>query len=226
MDSKKVQIPDLDFSKKYDARHSVHYFEKHEKNFMRRLSNWRELKIAQKALQYIGNSRTLLDMPCGTGRFWEILTTDSVESIFASDYSIDMLKNGLKLRQEELSKQVRPFQSSAFAIPLRDNAVECIFCMRLLHHISDIKDRKIFFQEMARVSSDYVIISLWVDGNIKAMQRASLEKRRAKRRYQNRLCHPRKIIEEEFFEAGLSIVKHIDFFKFFSMWRIYVLKKC
>ncbi len=225
MITQKNQIPNLDFSKKYNAEHATHYFTKHKKGWLRKLSNWREVQIARKAFRYIGSPQAVLDLPCGTGRFWEMLTRENNKYIFAGDNSADMLKNGLVSRTKKNCRQIRPFQASAFAIPLKNNAVESIFCIRLLHHIGKIKDRKILLQELARVTSDYIIISLWVDGNFKSRQRAVHEKSRGKKCFQNRFCNSRKNIEAEFSQAGLAIVKHIDFLKFFSMWRIYVLKK-
>src|SRR5436190_20428715 len=68
-----LTIPDLSFARKYTATHAQRYFEKHQEGFGRRFSNWREVCMARYALKLAGNPRSVLDLPCGTGRFWPLL---------------------------------------------------------------------------------------------------------------------------------------------------------
>ncbi|MCL2636350.1 MAG: SAM-dependent methyltransferase, partial [Betaproteobacteria bacterium] len=70
-----------------------------------------------------------------------------------------------------------------------------------------------------------VIVSLWVDGNIKSWLRGRHEKRRAKHKYQNRLVIPAAAIESEFVQSGFRIEARLDFAKYYHMWRTYVLRK-
>ncbi|MNG21705.1 hypothetical protein D3C84_1061010 [compost metagenome] len=120
-------------------------------------------------------------------------------------------------------------QTSAFAIDLPANAVDSVFCMRLLHHIGDSADRLALLRECHRVTRDSLILSLWVDGNYKAWKRRRLESRRQSRRaetgYQNRFVLPVATAEAEFREAGFEIQEHLDFLPFYAMWRVYVLRK-
>ena len=69
------------------------------------------------------------------------------------------------------------------------------------------------------------MVSLWVDGNYKARRRAITERRRKHKSYQNRFIQPSQGIEAEMHEAGFEIVDHVDFLKYYAMWRIYVLRK-
>jgi hypothetical protein len=64
-----------------------------------------------------------------------------------------------------------------------------------------------------------------VDGNYKALQRRKLEAHRTHKTYQNRIVLKRAVVEREFTDAGFAIAGHIDFLKFYAMWRVYVLKK-
>ena len=128
--------------------------------------------------------------------------------------------------------RVRSFQTSAFAIDLGANAVDCIFCIRLLHHIQSAENRRVILREFHRVTRDTVILSLWVDGNYKAWKRRRLEERRAKEakeglagQNQNRFVVPRAEIESEFEEAGFRILGHEDFVPGYALWRTYVLRK-
>jgi hypothetical protein len=64
-----------------------------------------------------------------------------------------------------------------------------------------------------------------VDGNYKALRRRKLEARRTHKTYQNRVVLDRTVIEPEFAQAGFAVAGHFDFLKFYSMWRLYVLRK-
>lgn len=216
---------ELEFSQKYNETHAKDYFDKHDAGFWRSLSNWRDHQIARKALKVAGNPKSVLDMPCGTGRFWELLAEDSQRTIHASDNSQDMIDTGLKYRPKEIVKRIQAFQGSAFDLPVEDNFVENVFCIRLIHHIGKHEDRMKLLSELHRVSSSTVIISLWVDGNYKAWRRKKLENTRSKRKYQNRFIIPVKTIEEEFKQADFEVEASLDFIPLFSMWRTYVLKK-
>jgi len=215
----------LKFSKKYDRERAERYFEKHQKGFGRKLSNWRETGILRKAMKIAGNPNSVLDIPAGAGRFWNLLAENPGRKIFISDNSLDMLGTGLRFRERELTEKLLPFQSSAFTIPLKNNSVENVFCVRLLHHIGESADRVSMMREMARVTSGTICLTLWIDGNYKAFKRRKAEARRKKKLYQNRFVVPRKQFEQEVQEAGLAIVERVDYLRFHSMWAAYVLKK-
>lgn len=219
----------LEFSKKYDLQHAHQYAAKHEAGFFRKLSNWREQSIARSALRAAGNPQRILDLPCGAGRFWAMLAEQPGREIYAADYSEDMIRVARFLRPSEVVASVKSFQGSAFDIKMDDESVQNIFCMRLLHHIGDAKNRALMLKEFHRVTSDTVCISLWVDGNRQAERRLRLEAKRSslrsKPKYQNRFVIPQAQIEAEFERSGFDRVTHYDLIRGFSMWRIYVLKK-
>ncbi|RML42401.1 hypothetical protein APX70_03177, partial [Pseudomonas syringae pv. maculicola] len=113
----------------------------------------------------------MLDLPCGAGRFWPLLAEKPNRSIIGADNSADMLSTACASQPAEVVKRVQPLQTSAFDIDLPDNAVDSIFCMRLLHHVGQSSDRMALLREFQRVTRDSVIVSLWVDGNFKAWRR-------------------------------------------------------
>ena len=221
------QIPNLAFSHKYGKLHSQRYYAKHTSSLARKLSNWREQSVARKALRLAGNPESVLDLPCGAGRFWPLLSEAPERKLLVTDNSIDMLQVALAHMDESLYGRVQCFQSSGFAVPLPDNSVDCVFCVRLLHHLGKSSDRLIFLRELARIADSSVIISLWIDGNIKAWRRRRVDRRReAKylRHYQNRFIIPHHQAEHEFNEVGLTKIGQVDFLKYYSMWRFYVLR--
>ena len=221
-----ISTPDLEFSEKYDAEHAEKYFHKHNSGFWRMLSTWRDRQIVRNALKLAGNPKTVLDMPCGTGRFWGVLTEQADRVIIAADNSQDMINTGLKLREPEFVNRInKTFQASAFDIPLEANSVECVLCIRLIHHMGDTDTRIKLLQELNRVSSSSVIISLWVDGNFQAWKRKRREQKYTNASFQNRFLIPEKTIENEFLQCGLEVKHRLDFTKYHSMWRTYVLQK-
>jgi len=215
----------LAFSDKYDVTHAECYRRKHREGFWRRLSNLRDLQLARKALRIAGEPRVVLDLPCGAGRFWETLLEKPTRSLIAVDNSPAMVAVARAAHSETLLRRIRTLQTSAFAVDLPDQSIDCVFCMRLLHHICEHQHRLTILREFHRITRDTVIISLWVDGNFKSWRRARLEQRRPGRTNPNRLVIPARQIESEFAEAGFDIVRYIDFLPYFAMWRVYVLRR-
>ena len=219
----------LKFSEKYDTQHALEYLLKHQDGLARQLSHKRDEHLARTALSLAGDPGLVLDLPCGAGRFWPLLAEKSNRIIIGADYSAAMLNTATVAQPAEVVKRVRPLQTSAFAIDLPDNAVDCIFSMRLLHHVGEAQHRMALLREFQRVTRDSVIVSLWVDGNFKAWKRKRMERKRSfgaeQQGYQNRFVLPAATVEEEFRQAGFSVQRHLDFLPLYAMWRVYVLRK-
>ena len=215
----------LDFSEKYDDQHAKKYLRKHKESLGRRLSHLRDEQMARKALTLAGEPGLVLDLPCGAGRFWPLLAEKPNRVIIGADNSESMIKIALEGQPADVVKRVKPLHTSAFDIALPDNAVDSIFCMRLLHHIGEAEHRMAILREFERVTRDSVIVSLWVDGNFKAWKRKRAEKDRPNRDYQNRFLIPAATVEKEFEAAGFRIQEQLDFIPLYAMWRVYVLRK-
>jgi len=220
---------ELSFSRKYDTRHAHRYFRKHNDGLARRLSHWRDEQIALKALKMAGEPGLVLDLPCGAGRFWSVLAENPNRRILAADNSAAMLNTARQSQVPAIVSRVESFQTSAFSIDLDANAVDGIFCIRLLHHIQHSSHRLALLREFHRVTRDTVIFSLWVDGNYKAWRRRALEASRERDgkpgQNQNRFIVSREQIEREIVATGFEIVGKIDFIPGYAMWRTYVVRK-
>jgi len=220
--SKRIE---LDFSRKYDDEHAKKYLRKHKDGWARRLSDRRDKQLARRALALAGEPGLVLDLPCGAGRFWPLLAEKANRVIIGADNSASMVKTACESQPAEVVKRVQPLQTSAFAIDMPDNAVDSIFCMRLLHHVGKAQDRAVLLREFHRVTRDSVIISLWVDGNFKAWKRKRAEHKRQQEGYQNRFVLPVATVEAEFEGAGFRIQERLDFLPLYAMWRVYLLRK-
>ncbi|QCY12946.1 class I SAM-dependent methyltransferase [Pseudomonas sp. MPC6] len=219
----------LKFSEKYDKDHAKKYYLKHQDGLSRKLSHYRDVQMARDALHKAGDPGLVLDLPCGAGRFWPLLAENSNRIIIGADNSPDMITTALENQPADIVKRVKPLETSAFAIDLPGNSVDCIFSMRLIHHIGESAHRLAMLQEFHRVTRDTVILSMWVDGNFKSWKRRRHEQRRKARgeqsEYQNRFVIPRSVAETEFKQAGFAIDSKSDFIPFYAMWRVYVLRK-
>jgi ubiquinone/menaquinone biosynthesis C-methylase UbiE len=210
---------------RYDLDDAQQYFHKHRTGLFHRLTTWRERVIARKALALAGDPHVVLDLPCGTGRFWSVLAEKPERRILAADSSEEMLRVAGQMQPGDLVERVECFQCSAFETGLDDGSVDNIFCIRLLHHFVESSQRLAMLREFHRVTRDTVCISLWIDGNYKAYRRTKHEAKRSQENHHSRYVVKRRTVESEFRKAGFQIMGHFDFLKFYSMWRIYVLRK-
>jgi len=214
----------LEFSRIYDEARAKHYLEKHKSGFWHRVSNRLEQHMAARGLAVAGEPKSVLDLPCGAGRFWDLLARVPDRQLMAADSSQDMINAALKFQSPHIARRFKVFQTSGFEITLPDAAVECIFSMRFLHHFSMEEDRAKVFREFHRVSRDTVCLSLWVDGNVQASRRRRFESRRQTPPSQSRFLFNRSQIEHEFRQCGFDSIGSVDMLPGFSMWRTYVLK--
>lgn len=207
--------------------HVEEFVRQHEPPFGRRLSLWRDAQLARRALRDAGEPGLVLDVPSGQGRFWPVLAEHANRVILAADPSTDMLAFAEAQSSSEVRKRIRTFQSSAFSIGLSANSVDCIFCMRLFHHVGDSDKRGAILNEFHRVTRDTAIVALWVDGNVKSWRRKRQQGRLDVEMSAppNRFVVCRRDIESEFAHAGFKIVDHHDFLPGYAMWRVYVLRK-
>ncbi len=224
-DSELAQATGTELSERYGGDRADQYFTKHRTGFFHRLTTWRELAMARRALALAGDPDLVLDLPCGAGRFWPLLAEKPGRRILAADANEDMLRVARQMQPRELVERVECFQCSAFETRLDDASVDCVFCMRLLHHIPEPPQRLAMLREFHRVTRDTVCISLWVDGNYMAHRRAKVEARRPQGSRHSRYVTNRRTVEAEFLQAGFQILGHFDFLRFYSMWRVYVLRK-
>ncbi|HZX18433.1 MAG TPA: class I SAM-dependent methyltransferase [Pseudomonas sp.] len=183
----------------YSHLHAAGHLKKHEFGLTRVLAHWRDEQQTRRALKIAGNPRSVLDLPCGTGRFWPLLAEQPNRLIFAADDSTESLEDAEAGQSLEVLKQVESFQSSAYSIDMEDNFVDSILCMDLLHQIADPAERLLILREFYRVTRDTLIVSLKLD-----------------------TYH---LIEVQFAQAGFDILDHSDFLPGYALWRLYVLRK-
>ena len=209
----------------YDERRALAYASGHRRNWMRRLSSWREVSLARRALRNAGSPDSVLDMPCGTGRFWPMLAAMSARRLLAGDASPAMLATACAVTTPAVLACFEISPMNAFALPLGDASVAHILCMRLLHHFADSRDRLRVLRELHRVARDSVTISLWVDGNLQAWRRRRREGKQGAEHPPSRVIVPRSVIESEFAAVGFRVRRRFDQLPGIGKRRLYLLDK-
>ncbi|KQN50674.1 SAM-dependent methyltransferase [Pseudomonas sp. Leaf48] len=209
---------ELEIARRYDQEHARVCLQPHTPGLVERLRYWREERLVRNALKVAGEPGLILDVACGVGRYWPVLAGHANRVILATDPSQDILDHARTHHPQSLFKRVKTFQSSAFAIGLSENAVDCIFCMQVFQHLTTRELRLAMLGEFHRVSRDTVIVAVHLDG-----------------RFQGQHCDGEGVatrslpgkaeVENEIRQAGFSLLNQQDFLPGCARMRVYVLGK-
>lgn len=124
----------------------------------RQRRNARKWKNIRRALAHAGGRsavRTILDLPCGTGRFTGHLARDGYE-VVGSDIAMEMMQ--VAARQLAGTPRLHGYvRADAEHLPLADGAIDCVVSIRFLLHV-DSATRVAIVREMARVSTRWLIL--------------------------------------------------------------------
>lgn len=122
----------------------------------RQKRNARKWAAIRKALAMTTGVRTILDLPCGTGRFTGALAREGFE-VVGSDISLEMLRKAAATpvgRQNAICGYV---QANAEHLPLREDSLDCVVSIRFMMHV-DPATRVRMLREFRRVSRRWVIV--------------------------------------------------------------------
>jgi ubiquinone/menaquinone biosynthesis C-methylase UbiE len=131
-------------------------YDEHRFRTPRRLRrNLRKWNAIRKALALTAGVKTVIDLPCGTGRFTGHLARAGFE-VVGSDISSEMMQQAAKLpavRHENIRGFVR---ADAEALPFRTKSADCVMSIRFLFHV-DPQTRRRMLREFGRVSRRWII---------------------------------------------------------------------
>jgi ubiquinone/menaquinone biosynthesis C-methylase UbiE len=117
--------------------------------------NERKWAAIQKALALTSGVSSIVDLPCGTGRFTGHLARAGYD-VIGSDISLEMMGQAMKLdsvRHEKIAGYVR---ADAEALPFKSKSVDCLMSIRFLFHV-DRDTRVRMLREFGRVARRCVI---------------------------------------------------------------------
>jgi ubiquinone/menaquinone biosynthesis C-methylase UbiE len=139
---------------------------------MQRLDQ-QEKQFAHFVFNLVGTGASILDVPCGNGRFYDIFS--QAKELTMADYSENMLK-ACKEKYNP-GDHVRLIQSDIAALPLPDGSVDLAFCMRLFHHMKTDAIRSAALNELARVSRKYVALTFYNSHSLRYLRKRFLGKK-------------------------------------------------
>jgi ubiquinone/menaquinone biosynthesis C-methylase UbiE len=166
----------------------------------------------ERGLSYTKKVRTVLDVPCGTGRFTARLAEKGY-TVLGSDISYEMIEKASEASTD--TDGVFGFvQADVERLPLRGRSADCIVCIRFMLHVRRSARIRIL-TEFRRVSRRWVI----VDYRHQHTFRYQIYRFRRfmgfePKRLPNRVA--RSDMEQEFRSAGLSVRKVIPVTRIFS----------
>jgi SAM-dependent methyltransferase len=150
-----------------------------------------EERIVRDLLADCGPLADALDVPCGTGRFQDVLrTAPGAPRLVSVDASLAML--GEHPDGERLA-------ASVAALPFRAVAFDAVLCARLLHHFKTSAQRTAVMAELARVSRRWVVASYYDMRSWQALRNG------VRRRFRGRWPVPRAVFEADALQAGLTV---------------------
>lgn len=116
-----------------------------------------EKTFAKNMYEMVGREAIIVDVPCGSGRFFEIFS--KAAKLTMVDYSESMLK--VAEERYGIPENVKMLQGDIVSLPLSDNSADLCFCMRFFHHLDNDKVTLKVLKELSRVSRKYVALSFY-----------------------------------------------------------------
>jgi len=121
-----------------------------------RYRHLRERRGVGAMLDLLPSGLSVLDCPCGNGRWWSVLDPHA-ESILGMDTSPAMLE-AAESRESDVKAEVALVLGEAEALPLEDAAVDLVFSHALTKHLP-IRTQQRVLSEFARVTREWVVSS-------------------------------------------------------------------
>jgi ubiquinone/menaquinone biosynthesis C-methylase UbiE len=117
--------------------------------------NARKWAAIQKALALTGGVKSVVDLPCGTGRFTGHLARAGYE-VVGSDISAEMMGQAAKLPSVQHANIRGYVRADAEKLPFASKSADCVMSIRFLFHV-DPETRRRMLREFGRVSRRWVI---------------------------------------------------------------------
>jgi ubiquinone/menaquinone biosynthesis C-methylase UbiE len=141
-----------------DAERARDYALRFERGPRRRIDQ-REQRAVKRIFSELAECRTVLDVPCGAGRFLANLASNQ-RDVIEMDQAAEVLEFA-RQRAAKSGLRARFLQGDAGRTGLPDGSVDAVFCNRLLHHITSAPERAAFLLEFHRVTRRYLVVTFF-----------------------------------------------------------------
>ena len=146
-----------DYQEQYqDVDDAAEYNQEYKDELFKRWSTNREYALLEKLLSSQPKCERLLDLPCGGGRL-----SPQIGKYTDLLLESDIGKGQVLYARKNSTLEIPQFfmTSTAFKLPLKDNAVDAVVCVRLNHHMPTRQEREQLMNEILRVSKRFVIMT-------------------------------------------------------------------
>jgi ubiquinone/menaquinone biosynthesis C-methylase UbiE len=165
---------------------------------LQRLKHRRDVALVLALLSEVG-ARTVLDLPCGTGRLLPALARAGFR-VVGADVALEMLRAGREAR----SMGAPLVQADATRLPFGSASFDAVVSVRFLFHLTR-EERRAVLVEMRRVTKDGVVVGeVRTRWNAKHLGRWLRSRVGLARRY--RPSEGRAELARELAAAGLELV--------------------
>ncbi len=144
----------------------------------RKLAHQNEFDLVGVAINQLPTGLSILDIPCGGGRFSLYLAERGFE-VMSGDRSPDMVDiTERTLRDAGHSAAARVLDVES--LDLDDRSLDAIFCFRLFHHIPHKEVRSTVVRELCRVADQYVVMSYFNSRCLNMVRRRTRDRLKGK----------------------------------------------
>ena len=200
------------------------YEKKRYRGFDQKIVDWRERRVIKNLLKEAkGKAEKVLDLPCGYGRFSELLIEEAT-CLISGDRSFSMVKRALHNREaSNRDLGMGTVCDAVEGLPFKAGVFDGIFSLRFFHHLHTRSARIKVMKEFFRTSSDWVIISFYSLNPVHKLQRR-IRKASGKSRTDINMMSQKDFISEAE-GAGLFVKKVSPLFKGLHSQHIALLEK-
>jgi len=125
-----------------------------------RMRHMRDIAAIRRAIRYANSLGTpirfALDVPCGTGRVFQLLSQEGIKFV-GSDISHAMLLEASRKPKPHIDGLIGLVMCDAERLPFKDEVFDAVICIRFMFHVPREIQLRIL-SEMKRVSARWVIV--------------------------------------------------------------------
>jgi len=192
------------------------------KGIDQRIINKKERKILEKIFESIEEKNiSVLDIPCGYGRFSELLLKKSL-NLTSADVSFPMVLTTRKYSPPTNSPH-HFLVGDIKHLPLKDNSFGCIVTIRLFQHILHSSARFQILKELHRVAKKFVILSFYRYNFLHSVER--WVRCRIKNVNKKISMLPLGDLEKELSSVGFKVLDLFPVMRYFHAHNIVLLQK-
>ena len=150
------------------VKEAAKYNEMYANRWSKRWITRREYNLLRQLLASQPHCKTLLDLPSGGGRLSPQIA-EYTDLLIEADIALGQVQYGREFGRVK-TPQVW-MTASGFHIPLRDNSLDAIVCVRLNHHLPTAEERERLARELLRVARKFVVMTFFDYHSLKNLGR-------------------------------------------------------